>query len=85
MRKLLCAIFFMGFLLIPKQCFAMNFDVHFETFEDNFIGELWCDRSLFWRFEVSPTGVIPVSTNAAKFNTVITPELEDGFFIFRVQ
>ncbi|MDF2565095.1 MAG: hypothetical protein K0Q53_1490 [Massilibacillus sp.] len=85
MRKLVWAIFLMGALLIPRQCLAMNFDVHFETIEDNFIGELWCDQTLFWRFAISPTEAVPVSTSAAKFHTLLTPEVEDGFFIFRVQ
>lgn len=85
MRKLVCAIFVMGALLIPRQCLAMNFDVHFESVEDQFIGEVWCDQALFWCFAISPTEAVPVSTNSAKFHTLITPEVEDGFFIFRVQ
>lgn len=85
MRKLVCAIFVMGTLLIPRQCLAMNFDVHFETIEDHFIGEVWCDQTLFWRFAISPAEAIPASASGAKFHTLITPEVEDGFFIFRVQ
>ncbi|WP_110955658.1 hypothetical protein [Anaerosinus massiliensis] len=85
MRNLLCAIFVMVYVLLPRECFAMDFDVHFETMEDNFIGEVWYDNALFWRFALSPTGALPTSSNTAYFHTVITPEIEDGFFIFRVQ
>lgn len=85
MRKLLCTFFLLAILWIPQSCLAMEFDIRFGAQQENFVGELWYEDALVWRMALLPGGVVPVMGNNNRFNMVIVPDIEDGFFLFRVQ
>lgn len=88
MRNLICAALLLGLVCIPGQsCFAMgaDFDIRLTKVEDHVVSEIWFDHTLFWRIAFSPSGAMPVTTNSAKYQTVITPSFEHGFFLFNVK
>lgn len=88
MRKLICAIvcgIYFGFMPQSVQAMDTDFGVRFAHENDLLVGEIWYDHALLWQFSFAPTGAMPVSTNQAKYQTVITPEFTNGFFLFHMK
>lgn len=87
MRKLICAVVLMGLVLMPGHGFAMgaDFDFRVAKVQDQIVSEIWYDHHLFWCIAFSPSGAVPVSTNSAKYQTVITPFFHNGFFELHIK
>lgn len=72
-------------IFIPKAAYAMDVDFHFTATQEQWISEIWYDHNLFWQITFCPDGVIPVSTNNAKYRTLIVPDFENGLFTLSIR
>lgn len=86
MTRLICVLVLVGCLMsAPKLAYAMDIDVHFAANKEQWVTEVWYEHNLLWQIAVCYDGVVPASTNQAKYRTLVVPEFEDGFFGFKIR
>lgn len=74
------------FFTFPQAAYAMEVDVRFSINGQEWVTELWCDRSLLWQAAVCCGGAVPaLAGGEAKYRTLIVPEFENGLFLLHIE
>ncbi|MEG6587018.1 hypothetical protein [Dendrosporobacter sp. 1207_IL3150] len=88
MRKFLCVFLLVAVFVWPVTVSAASFRINVSIAKQDdgsTLGELWYNEKVVWRLAFSPDGAQPASTSSSAPTTVVTPDIVNGFFVFKVK
>ncbi|SDM66626.1 hypothetical protein SAMN04488502_106155 [Dendrosporobacter quercicolus] len=88
MKKLLWILALSLILIWPASASAAGFRVNISIArqaDGTALGELRYNEQVVWRLAFSPDGAKPASTGGYEPATMVTPDIVDGFFVFKIR